>query len=170
MAVLLWMNLGPRPTATAPGVLTPSNGSPPAPRLDAQRSSTAARKKTNAPAKKESDAARANGPSVGSRPAVTLWRASEPPDLSSITSSDRLNIESACSYAKTQSQDEYNGCLARQLAVHGTTPPPSDLSGLSASQRQAIESACATTKLVQGPAAYNHCIAQQLEMLKRSAQ
>jgi curved DNA-binding protein CbpA len=49
---------------------------------------------------------------------ISLWRASEPPDLSALSSSERQAIESACSYAKLmESPDAYNGCLAKELAL-----------------------------------------------------
>jgi hypothetical protein len=47
-----------------------------------------------------------------------LWRATEPPDLSALSSFDRQAIESACSYAKLMESPElYNGCLAKEKAL-----------------------------------------------------
>ena len=42
----------------------------------------------------------------------------------------------------------------------------SDLSGVSSDERMSIESACRTEKVFGGPAAYNRCVASQLNSLK----
>ena len=165
-----WTTLRSRPVSTGlPGAVTPASGSPSVPPRDAEVSSSATQERTNATARGESNAARAKTSSPGGPRTVTLWRSSQPPDLSGLNSSDRLNVESACSYAKLVSPDEYNGCLVHQLAIQGITPPSPELSTLLPSQREAIESACASTKLMQSPAAYNQCIARQLELAKRNA-
>ena len=41
-----------------------------------------------------------------------------------------------------------------------------DLSGVSSDERSSIQSACASEKFIQGPAAYNRCVASQLSSLK----
>jgi hypothetical protein len=43
-----------------------------------------------------------------------------------------------------------------------------DLSGLSDANRQSIETTCASDKLLQGPAAYNQCVQEQMDALKTS--
>jgi hypothetical protein len=61
---------------------------------------------------------RLQGPNAGTSRTIVLWRATEPPDLSALSSSDRQAIESACSYAKLMEGTEiYNGCLAKELAL-----------------------------------------------------
>jgi hypothetical protein len=40
------------------------------------------------------------------------------------------------------------------------------LSRLSTADRSSIESACSTDKYVNGPAAYNRCLSQQLARLR----
>jgi curved DNA-binding protein CbpA len=58
------------------------------------------------------------GSRAGQSRTIVLWRATEPPDLSALSSSDRQAIESACSYAKLMESPEiYNGCLAKELAL-----------------------------------------------------
>jgi len=42
-----------------------------------------------------------------------------------------------------------------------------DLSRLSSPERQSIEAACSTDKYVNGPAAYNRCLNNQLVALER---
>ena len=78
------------------------------------------------------------------------------PDLSSLTSSERQSIESACSYAKyNQGPAAYDQCLVRQFEGWKLGPKQPDLSGLTSSERQSSESACSYAKYNQGPAAYN---------------
>jgi hypothetical protein len=60
----------------------------------------------------------AHGSKAGASRTITLWRSSEPPDLSRLTSAKRQAIEEACSYAKLMEGPEiYNGCLAKELAL-----------------------------------------------------
>ena len=85
---------------------------------------------TESPQKKESHsvvkphttagnaASPAGGSKAGASRTITLWRSSEPPDLSRLTSAKRQAIEEACSYAKLMEGPEiYNGCLAKELAL-----------------------------------------------------
>src|SRR5437667_75021 len=48
------------------------------------------------------------------------------------------------------------------LLAQSRTP---DLSKLSAAERQSIESACSAAKYLEGPAAYNRCLRNQLNAL-----
>jgi curved DNA-binding protein CbpA len=58
------------------------------------------------------------GSRAGKSRTIVLWRATEPPDLSALSSSDRQAIESACSYAKLMESPEiYNGCLAKEKTL-----------------------------------------------------
>lgn len=59
---------------------------------------------------------RVQGSNPGKPRTVIQWKASDPPDLSALSASERQAIESACSYALLESPDEHNGCLAKELA------------------------------------------------------
>ncbi len=62
----------------------------------------------------------------------------------------------------TDQKDNVNGALKSE-----TRQP--DLSGLSHSERQSIEAACNTDKYVNGPAAYNKCLRNQLSAMSGQA-
>jgi curved DNA-binding protein CbpA len=62
----------------------------------------------------------APNPKASKSRTIVWWRASEPPDLSALNPAERQAIEEACSYAKLmESPEAYNGCLAKELALHG---------------------------------------------------
>ena len=60
----------------------------------------------------------------------------------------------------------YTRCLQKlyQEWLHGPRRP--DLAALSPQQREALESACFRPKMIDGPGAYNQCLARRIESLK----
>ena len=48
----------------------------------------------------------------------------------------------------------------------GSNSPDIDLSGLSSDERSSIEYACQNDKILNGPAAYNRCLSQQMVSLR----
>jgi PEGA domain len=57
------------------------------------------------------------------------------------------------------------GVTVTWAQARSTTTP--DLSGLNQAERQSIEAACSGAKYVQGPAAYNRCLRDQLAALSQ---
>ena len=84
-------------------------------------------------------------------------------DLSTLTSDDRRNIETACILTRANRPVAYNNCVGQQLANLGSQRA-ADLSTLTFDDRRNIETACILTR-ANGPVAYNNCVGQQLANL-----
>lgn len=103
------------------GAANCGDGSMVLPRPGPPESSQTKKREREIPGSGNSNArSRTQRTNAGSSRTVVVWRATEPPDLSALSPSEREAIESACSYAKLmESPEVYNGCLARELARRG---------------------------------------------------
>ena len=90
-----------------------------------------------------------------------------PPDLSTLSLSERESIESTCSNAARRGSETYNHCLTAQMADLAASPERPDLSQLSDADRTSIEHACTRAKS-QGPIAYNQCRIRLIQLLADS--
>jgi hypothetical protein len=98
--------------------------------------------------------------------AYELVAQAQGPDLSPLSSDDRLSVELACVIDKGNGPAPYHACLQRQLgAMSGSRSP--DLSALSSDDRLSVELACVIDK-GNGPAPYHACLQRQLGTMSGS--
>src|SRR3546814_18737934 len=59
----------------------------------------------------------------------------------------------------------YRACIERLIAALAAGVRRPNLNSLSSAEHQSIEAACSTDKYVNGPAAYNQCLVNQLSAM-----
>ncbi|MCT7433795.1 PEGA domain-containing protein, partial [Aliarcobacter cryaerophilus] len=89
---------------------------------------------------------------------------SQRPNLSHLSSEEKISIEVACSSASYQGPSKYNQCLQNQLNELSKGIRRPNLSHLSSEEKISIEVACSSASY-QGPSKYNQCLQNQLNEL-----
>ena len=74
-------------------------------------------------------------------------------------------------YLKARAVSMFLGasCLLFNVTAQDRSTRTPDLSGLSQAERESVEAACSAAKYVQGPAAYNQCLRDQLVSLSKGS-
>jgi len=108
------------------------------------------------------------GCSFSSFETIALQASQSKPDLRGISNSERVMIESACSYKRDgPGATDYYDCVRQQLKALQASQAKPDLRGIPSSERGVIESACSYERDRRGPADYYDCVRQQLTALSR---